>query len=168
MQEETIQNQEQEVNEQEEKQQPDQEETQPEEQQASERPNPEQPSQRVSPLDPDFIIIFFAACFFDFSDVFTDSITTIVQIPVPGASGILFDIAAIIIIGGWIYRRSGQLASTSKAMGGTNKVAMAVAKRIVHASIIEIGSKAGLGITAWIGLAPSWIISVLSMVFKIF
>lgn len=117
-----------------------------------------QTKQKVSAMDPDFIIFFFAACAFDFSDIFTDLLTTIIQVPLPKIFGIMIDVMAMLIIGGWIYYRTGQASGTSKAVNSL----MAVVKRIAPAAVIEIGSGIGLGITSWIGLAPSWVIAVLS------
>ena len=135
----------------------------PEANQPIEQKPPEQPERKVSALDPDFIIFFFAACFFDCSDVFTDLITTIIQIPLPKMFGIVIDVLALVIIGGWIYLRTGRLLSTEKALKDSGKIITTVAKKIVPAAVIEIGSGIGLGITSWIGLIPSWAAAVLSM-----
>lgn len=125
-----------------------QKETHPEE---PEQQTAEQTKRKVNSLDPDFIIFFFLACAFDFSDVFTDLITTIVQVPLPKGFGIMIDVMALIIIGGWIYYRSGQIKIAGKAGA------------VILAVVVEIGSGLGLGITSWIGLFPSWAVVVLSM-----
>lgn len=126
---------------------------------------PQNEKKKVRPLDPDFIIMFFLAFFFDSLDLLFDGSTTIIQIPIGKIIGIILDVFTLIVIGGWLWYRSGSLGGTKKskdAMAKVGKKLAPVLKRMVPATIIEIGSGAGLGLTSWIGIFPSWVVAVLS------
>jgi hypothetical protein len=120
-----------------------------------------QQPQKISPLDPDFILMFFFAAFSDALDIFFDLITTLTQIPFPKLIGEGIDLITMLVLTAWIYHRTKQISVTKRGI----KVGWSVAKRIIPAIIIEEGSGLGLGISSWIGVFPSWTIAVISTLF---
>ena len=116
---------------------------------------------KVSAFDPDFILMFFFAAGSDLLDVFFDLITTLTEIPVPKIIGEGVDLITAIVIRFWLYHRTKQIAVARRGA----KVGLKVLVKIGIASLIEEGSGLGLGITSWIGVFPSWTITVISALF---
>jgi len=154
------------VDEKEKKPQEQGQEKQPQGQEQESQQEPQEEKRKVGPLDPDFVIMFFFAFFFDALDLLLDGSTTISQIPIGKIIGVILDILTLIIIGGWLWYKSGSLGSTKKSTESLKKVGKKlgpVLKRMVPATLIEVGSGLGLGLTSWIGIFPSWTIAVLSV-----
>jgi hypothetical protein len=67
---------------------------------------------KVSPLDPDFILIFIFAFCVDALDILTE--IGIVAAGIPKIAGIGFDVITYLIIGGWVYAKTKKIVDSKK------------------------------------------------------
>ena len=125
---------------------------------------------RVSPLDPDFLIILGFAIIVDAIDMIIEWFSILV---IPKLVLIIFDIVTFIIIGGWIYWRTGKIMQSRKDfVEGLTKKSEKMAKQVaklerqllkspigrtlIRASLAFLGE-----LIPYIGLIPFWTISVI-------
>lgn len=116
---------------------------------------------KVSPLDPDFILIFIFAFCVDALDILTE--IGIVAAGIPKIAGIGFDVITYLIIGGWIYARTKKIVDSKKqqaeSMGRqAQKLGKPFQKAFGKRGLILIGE-----LIPFIGLIPFWMITVQSV-----
>jgi len=123
---------------------------------------------RVSPLDPDFIIILFAiAVPADILDFILEWFNILI---LPKIVLTIVDIVVFIIVGGWIYWRTGKIAQSrkdfieglSKKSGKMAQQAGRMEKQLLKSPLGRVLVRAGLvfGGEIFLGLIPFWIILV--------
>lgn len=109
------------------------------------------PSKRISPMDPDFIIVAAFAIIVDALDVIFELLGFLI---LPKLFGIIFDVATAGIIGGWIYWKTGKMIKVTE-----NK--KEASKRLFRRMLKRIGLTF-LGELIWIlGIVPFWTITVI-------
>ncbi|MDO8663336.1 MAG: hypothetical protein Q7K28_00635 [Candidatus Wildermuthbacteria bacterium] len=127
--------------------------------------------ERVSPLDPDFLLLALPlAMFFDGLDIILE-ITGIFVIP--KLIGMAMDAFTLAVIGGWIYWRTKRMIDTreqqkqalQKKMGEKiGKMQQQMAKGAVKGPMKKTLTRAGIALLGelipFVGLVPFWTISV--------
>ncbi len=130
-------------------------------------------NERVNPLDPDFLLMTLFAMLVDGLDFIKEPL-----IPLFGISkavGIAFDIFTFVIIGFWIYKRTGQIVKSKRQKAEAmqkqigqrtaqmQKQLAKVAKRPIRRTILRVGI-AFLGeLVPFVGMIPFWTITVVGM-----
>ena len=127
------------------------------------------PAERVSALDPDFILIALFALVMDGLDI----IFEIIQIAKPG--GIIIDIFTYAIIGFWIYKKTGKIIQSKqerveaaqkkvgKKIAEAQKQLAKVAKKPLKRAFLR-GFIFLLGeLIPFLGLIPFWTIMVIEV-----
>ena len=125
---------------------------------------------RVSPLDPDFIIILFAiAVPADILDFILEWFNILI---LPKIVLTIVDIVVFIIVGGWIYWRTGKIAQSrkdfieglSKKSGKMAQQAGRMEKQLLKNPLGRALMRGGLAflgeLNLYVGLVPFWIILV--------
>lgn len=126
---------------------------------------------RVSPLDPDFLLITFFAIALDGLDIVTEIFSIALY---PKAVGIVLDVFTFFIIGGWIYARTKKIAqskkqqveSITKQLEGRvsqmqKQLAKSAAKNPATKTLLREGITLLGEIIPFLGLLPFWTISVI-------
>ena len=130
------------------------------------------PLDRVSPLDPDFLL--FALPF----AILVDAIDIILELTsifvLPKAIGIAMDIITFTIIGGWIYWRIGRISKSreeqkrafqkqlaQKSTQMQQQLAKGITKGPLRKTFIRVGATLLGELIPFVGLLPFWTISVI-------
>ena len=126
--------------------------------------------QRVSPLDPDFLIFILPfALVMDLTDIVLELTSFLV---LPKIIGVGMDIITFAVIGGWIFWRVGRIVKSKKEQ--QKALEKAIAKRGtafekqlakgLKSPLRRAGLRAGIAvlgeIALFVGLLPFWTISV--------
>ena len=131
---------------------------------------------KASPLDPDFLLIFFVALIADLAiDPFIETIG-LPTIILPILNRVL-DVINFLLIGGWIYWKSKQfvvpakLAQRIKKMEAKvmakiqAKIAKKVSSKALRKALIRVIPAIGIEFTPGLAVFTSWVAAVISMVF---
>ena len=129
---------------------------------------------KASPLDPDFILIFFFALIVDLAiDPFIETIG-LPTVILPIINRIL-DVLTLFIIGGWIYLKSKQfvmpekLAQRMKKMEAKvmakiqAKISQKVASKAMRKALLRVVPALGIEMVPGLAIFTSWVVAVLSM-----
>jgi hypothetical protein len=127
---------------------------------------------RVSPLDPDFLLFALPfALLVDIIDIILELTSILV---IPKLIGWAMDAFTFVIIGGWIFYRTGKIIKSrqkqqealQKKMGQQatkmqQQLAKAVAKGPLRKTLVRAGATLIGELIPFVGLVPFWTISVI-------
>lgn len=128
--------------------------------------------QKISPFDPDFILILLFAIFVDIIDAILALFVFLDLFTISWGVSIIIDLFIFVIIGNWIYWRVGRIIKSKREQQETLKKAIAKRGESLEKQLargikspfrrtLTRGGLAFLGEIAWlIGLIPFWTISV--------
>jgi len=128
---------------------------------------------RVSPFDPDFLVILTFAMIVDGIDVIIILLALLDAYTITGIISTVFDIFILIIIGGWMYMRTNRIAESKKKQITTltktaEKRIAGMEKQLARGAtspakrVLLRGGIAFLGeLIIIVGLIPFWTIAVI-------
>jgi hypothetical protein len=127
---------------------------------------------KVSPLDPDFLLMTLFAITLDGFDAITEILGIALY---PKVVGIILDIFTFAIIGFWIYKRTNQIVQSKRQQieamqkqigrrtAAMQKQLAKAAKRPIRRAILRAGIALLGECVWWLGLLPFWTITVVGM-----
>ncbi len=129
---------------------------------------------KVSPFDPDFILILIFALI---CDLVIDPLFETIGLPtiIAPIVGRALDILTVFIIGGWIYWRSKQFVLPEKLAQGLKgmeskmmtkiqaKIQKKVASKAMRRVLVRAGGAFAIEMVPGIAIFTSWVVAVLSM-----
>ena len=106
-----------------------------------------------------FLFILFLAIFFDAVDIILELTAILI---IPKLLGMLLDVLTLVVIGGWIYVKTGKLERAKEGQMRPRGPGSRKGQRVFLTVLRRVGLTFLAELIVFVGLLPLWTIAVIS------